>query len=62
MPKGKADLSIIDFTEELAAAFGAQARSATIALMLTAREQGLNHQLGVLTSAAIMLCGPKYYR
>jgi hypothetical protein len=53
-------LSLTDFAEELVAAFGARATASTIALMLSAREQGLTQQQDVLTSAAIMLCGSKY--
>jgi hypothetical protein len=60
MADGKPQLLLADFTDELAAAFGPRATSRTIALLLTARDQGLTHQLDVLTSAAIMLCGPRY--
>jgi len=53
-------LSLVDFTEELAAAFGPDAITRTIALMLAARDKGMIHQEDILTSAAIMLCGPKF--
>lgn len=52
--------TLFDFTEELATAFGGEARSRAVALMLAAHRQGLKHQEEVLTSAAIMLCGDRY--